>query len=100
MLDKLKVHWQVESNFQLAIIFFVFSISGSSTLVVRQFIFEFIHVNPDWPFLLKAAIYLVTIVPIYQANLLVIGSILGQFRFFWRFEKKILGRLGIKLKSN
>ncbi|PTN06774.1 DUF6787 family protein [Mangrovibacterium marinum] len=98
MLNKLKERWQIDSNFQLAIIFFVFSISGSSTLVVRKFIFEFIHVNPDWPFLVKALIYLLTIVPLYQASLLVIGSLLGQFHFFWRFEKKMLRRFGLKLK--
>ncbi|WP_394367556.1 DUF6787 family protein [Mangrovibacterium lignilyticum] len=98
MLRKLKERWQVDSNLQLFTIFFVFSVSGSSTLFVRKFVFHLIHFDPKWPFIFKVLVYLVTIVPIYQLSLLIIGTILGQFYFFWRFEKKMLRRFGIKLK--
>lgn len=97
MLDKLKRRWNVESNIQLAIIFFVFSISGSATLFFKKFIFSWIHFDPQWPFLMKALIYILTIIPVYQVTLLAIGTLLGQFAFFWQFEKKTLRRLGIKL---
>ena len=97
MLDKLKQRWQVRSTRQLLIIFFVFSISGSTTLYIRKYIFHWIHFSPHWPFPLKAVVYVLTIVPIYQLMLLSIGTLLGQSGFFWRFEKKTLRRFGIKI---
>jgi hypothetical protein len=35
----------------------------------------------------------------YQILLIVNGTILGQFKFFWAFEKKMLSRFGIKFKE-
>ena len=97
MINKLKQRWQVNTTFELFVIFFVFSISGSSTLFVRKYIFQWIHFDPHWPLLLKVAVYVITIVPIYQLSLITIGTLFGQFSFFWRFEKKTLRRFGIKL---
>ena len=36
------------------------------------------------------------LVPVYQILLIIIGSVFGEFKYFWRIEKKMLGRLGIK----
>jgi len=98
MFSKLKDKWQVESNIQLIVIFFVFSLSGSLSLVMRKFVFELIHFDSSWPFIFKAIIYILTIVPLYQISLILLGSLLGQFEFFWRFEKKMLRRFGIRVK--
>lgn len=98
MLNKLKDRWQVDSNLQLFVIFFVFSVSGSLSLFIRKFVFHLIHFDPNWPFIIKALVYIVTIVPIYQFSLLMLGTLLGQFGFFWRFEKKMLRRFGIRIK--
>ncbi len=97
MIEKLKQRWEIESTLQIIIIFIVFSISGSATLFIKQFIFEWINFDKEWPFLLKTTIYILTIVPIYQITLLSIGTLLGQFEFFWQFEKKTLRRFGIKI---
>ncbi len=96
MIRKLKQRWKIKSNLQLFTILFVFSISGSVTLFVKTLIFDWISYSPEWPFYLKTAIYLLTIVPVYQLTLLTIGTLLGQFEFFWSFEKKTMRRLGIK----
>jgi hypothetical protein len=45
--------------------------------------------------LIAIPIRLIIIFPIYQILLVLIGSIFGQFRFFWKFEKKILKRMRI-----
>ena len=97
MLNKLKLRWKVDSNIQLIIILIVFSVSGSATLFIKNYLFHWINYDPEWPFILKAIIYILTIIPIYQITLLLIGTLFGQFDFFWRFEKKALRRLGIKL---
>ena len=40
-----------------------------------------------WPF------RLLIIFPVYQVLLVIIGTIFGQFAFFWEFEKKMLERM-------
>ena len=42
------------------------------------------------------ALFIVISLVFYQILLLLWGWILGQFDFFWRFEKKMLKRLGLK----
>ena len=41
---------------------------------------------------------IIIIVPIYQVLLVATGTICGEFRYFWEIEKRILRRLGLKLK--
>ncbi len=97
MFKRLKKKWEVESNLQLILIFIVFSISGSGALLVRKLVFHLVDYTPDWPFWLTAIVYILTIVPAYQIMLMIFGTLFGQFTFFWKFEKKLLRRFGIKL---
>jgi hypothetical protein len=99
MFRRLKAKWKVESDLQLILIFIVFSISGSAALVIRKVVFDLINFDPDWPFVFKVFIYILTIVPAYQVMLVLIGTLFGQFAFFWNFEKKILRRFGIKFNN-
>ena len=99
MFKRLKEKWEISSNLQLIIIFVVFSISGSAALLVRKLVFSLINYDPDWPFLFKAVLYVLTIVPAYQLMLVTIGTLFGQFAFFWKFEKKMLRRFGIKFNN-
>ncbi|MGQ7869881.1 DUF6787 family protein [Sunxiuqinia sp. sy24] len=99
MFKRLKEKWEVESNVQLALIFLVFSISGSGALVIRKLIFHLVDYSPEWPFWLTVITYVLTIVPAYQLMLIFFGTLFGQFSFFWKFEKKLLRRFGIKLNN-
>ncbi|MGG8473459.1 DUF6787 family protein, partial [Rahnella sp. PAMC25617] len=38
---------------------------------------------------------LLIIFPLYQVLLVLIGFLLGQFKFFWAFEKKMLRSMGL-----
>ncbi|MGQ8337944.1 DUF6787 family protein [Sunxiuqinia sp. A32] len=96
MIERFKERWDVKSNFQLLVIFFVFSVTGSAAVMVRGWLFHWMGVDTDINILWLIPIYIVTIVPIYQMLLLVIGTALGQFQFFWKFEKKMLRRFGVK----
>lgn len=95
MFEKLKKRWKIESNFQLAIILIVFSITGSSMMFVREPAFNILGVTPDTAFWIKALLYVAIVFPSYQIALLFFGTIFGQFRFFWEFEKKMLRRMRI-----
>ncbi len=98
MLEKLKKRWNIESNFQVVILLFVFAISGSSTLYARKGIFYLIGVTTDTNIWIKVALYILVIFPVYQVIFLTIGALFGQFKFVWEFEKKMFGRFKIKNK--
>jgi hypothetical protein len=100
MLNKLKQRWNVKSNLQLFLILFVFSISGSITLFVKAYILSWINYSPEWPLYMKIMMWLFIVFPVYQLTLITMGTLLGQFEFFWRFEKKTMRRLGIKIDKS
>ncbi len=91
---RFKKKWNIKSDFQLIIIFIVFAITGSLSLYVSRPILSFFSINSDnfgvigyYP--LRIAI----VFPIYQILIIVVGTMFGQFNFFWKLEKKILSRL-------
>ncbi len=74
------------------VIIVVFSLSGSAALFARRAIFNFMGIHEHTAFGIKALAYVGTIVPSYFVILLVTGTIFGQFKFFWAFEKQMIRR--------
>lgn len=100
-MQRLKERWGVSSNFQLIIIFFVFSITGSSSVFAAKPFLNFIGLQqanfPDawWGSTLYWILRILLIFPFYQILLVIYGWLFGQFKFFWDFEKKMLKRIGL-----
>ena len=94
MKNKLIKIFKVKDFNQLIIIFIVFGITGSLSVVLGKYVlinvFGESFLNNDYYWLLR----LILIFPIYQVLLIIIGALFGQFRYFWEIEKKIL----IKMK--
>ena len=94
MKSKLLKIFKVKDFNQLIIIFIVFGITGSLSVVLGKYvlinIFGENFLNNDYYWLLR----LILIFPIYQVLLIIVGALFGQFRYFWEIEKKIL----IKMK--
>jgi hypothetical protein len=93
-MKRLKEKWKITSNVQFVIILVVFAITGSlSSKIAKPFCafigLDFSELNPVLAWILR----LIIILPIYQILLIIIGSLFGQFRFFWEFEKKIFRRI-------
>ena len=94
-MGSLKQRWGIQSNWQLAIIFFVFAITGSaSAWLSKPFCFWLGILKEDLEFWF-IPVRLLLIFPIYQVLLVLIGSLFGQYKFFWAFEKKMLRRMGL-----
>lgn len=93
-MNRLKYKWGIKSNFQLLIIFLVFSVTGSLTLWIAKPLLSLLKIEKELWFFWPARILI--IFPVYQILIVIIGALFGQFRFFWDFEKKILRRLGFK----
>ncbi|MCK0191170.1 DUF6787 family protein [Arenibacter sp. F20364] len=101
-MKKLKQRWGVSSNLQLAIIFIVFSITGSSSVYAAKPFLNWIglyreNFSPDflWGGFIYLTFRILLIFPIYQFLLVIYGWLFGQFKFFWEFEKKMLSRMGL-----
>nr|WP_315220944.1 DUF6787 family protein [uncultured Flavobacterium sp.] len=94
-MNRLKKRWGITSNLQLAIIFIVFAITGSASAWLSQPFCAWLGITKadfgGWFTLIR----LLIIFPIYQVLLVAIGTIFGQFRFFWTFEKKMLKNMGL-----
>ena len=93
MKNKLIKIFKVKDFNQLIIIFIVFGITGSLSVVLGKYvlinIFGESFLKNDYYWLLR----LILIFPIYQVLLIIVGALFGQFRYFWEIEKKILIRM-------
>jgi len=97
IMEKLKQRWGLTSNWQVLLIIIAFSINGSFATWIAKPATNFIGLNSEttnpwlfWP------VRIILIFIIYQITLPIVGFFLGQFKFFWNFEKKMLRRLGLK----
>ena len=94
MKSKLIKIFKVKDFYQLIMIFIVFGITGSLSVVLGKYVLinifgeSFLNNNYYW------FLRLILIFPIYQVLLIIVGALFGQFRYFWEIEKKIL----IKMK--
>lgn len=90
-ISKLKDKWGVSSWGLIAIIT-SFSLAGSTVVRIKTPILNAIlpvHSSP-W---LRGGTYALLIMPLYQICLVIYGTLLGQFRFFWEKEKKLIAFL-------
>ena len=98
MSQKLLKLFKVENYLRLLIIFTVFGITGSLSVVLGKYvsisIFSSNIQNNEFYWLIR----ILLIFPLYQILLIIIGTLFGEFKYFWAIEKKILVRLKI-LKS-
>lgn len=94
IFDYLSKKWGIKSRWQLAIICIVFAITGSLSVKVASPVLNFIGLEKGT---MSAWLYyplrILAIFPVYQVLLIIIGTLFGQFRFFWQIEKKMLSRM-------
>lgn len=99
MFEKIKIRWNIQSNFQVVIILLVFAITGSTTVVVKKAVFDLIQITSETALWIKIPVYIIVILAVYNFLLLVVGFLFGQFIFFWEFEKKFFSRLLFRRKQ-
>jgi hypothetical protein len=90
VFERLKSKWGINSNRDLVLICLTFSLAGMSILRERPIVFHAIGIQDATPFWLKALVYIPLIFPLYQINLLIFGTLLGQFPFFWEKERHLV----------
>lgn len=97
-MQKLLRAFKATSWVHLVTIFTVFGVTGSTAVVLAGPVLDYFSISLVtlspwfyWP------LRILIIFPLYQCLLIVIGTLFGQFQYFWAFEKKFLNRLGIRL---
>jgi len=96
LIQNLIKKFNAKSKIHLLVIFFVFGLSGSFSLWISSPIMSALdlkNVLNNYP--LYIFLRVLIIIPIYQIILIIIASIFGEFKYFWRFEKQILKRIKI-----
>ena len=94
-MEKLKKRWGITSNYQLTVLFMVFAITGTASAWLSKPFCIWLGITKEDLGFWFTPIRLLLIFPIYQVLLVLIGFILGQFKFFWAFEKRILRSIGL-----
>lgn len=93
-MGNFKERYNITSNWQYFVIVVVFAITGSSSALVAKPLLAFLGISkatlPYWAYI---ALYILLLFPVYQILLVTIGYLLGQFKFFWQFEKNMLRAL-------
>ena len=87
-MEKLKNIFKVSSTYQLIVVFIVFGITGSLSLFLSDYILNYLNIE-------NLIISLLLLLIIYQILLIIIGTLFGEFNYFWAMEKKILSRFKI-----
>lgn len=93
--QRFKLKYGIESDKDAIIILLVFALTGSLSVKVARPVLEMLGISKEtmspwvfWP------LRILIVFPIYQLLQICIGSSLGQFKFFWQFQKKMLRPFG------
>ena len=92
-MEKIRKLFKVDSNYQLFIVNIVFAITGSLALYFAGILLDLISISVDnTNTFLYWTLRITLILPVYQVLLLLVGTIFGEFQYFWAMEKKIISK--------
>lgn len=97
--EKWKTKWNVETDQRMLWIFLIFAITGSATVFVRKGIFKLFDISFDNS-ILQFTVRILAIYIVYQIMLMIVGSIMGEYKFVLWFLKKMNKRIIPKSKRN
>lgn len=91
-LQRLGTRWGVSTGRALVILL-VFACTGLTVMFLKRPVVAFFTEEEGGTPLLFSILYYILILPFYNVVLLVYGALLGQFEFFWAFEKRFFDRI-------
>jgi len=96
-IEKLKERWKLKNAWQVVIVLTVFACTGFTILFIKRPLLYWLA-GEDGDSTLATVLYYILILPLYNIILLGYGFLFGQFRFFWAFEKRFMGRIFSRFK--
>ncbi|MEO8173735.1 MAG: phosphoribosylglycinamide formyltransferase [Sediminibacterium sp.] len=94
MFKRLQEKWGVSTR-QFWILFIVFGLTGTTTAILTRYITAWLGMDASTFWVWKVLLRIGMLVFGYQFILLGYGALLGQWAFFWKYEKKLLRKLGV-----
>ncbi len=94
MFTRLQQKWGVSVR-QFWILFLVFALTGTTTAYLTRYLTTWLGMDTHSFWLWKLLLRLGMLVFGYQFILLAFGALFGQWAFFWKYERKLLQKLGI-----
>lgn len=91
-IEKLKEKWGLSSAYRVVMVMITFSIAGMVVVFLRNHLYAFLGVT-DAGFWVKFLLFITFFLPAHNLMLLIFGFFLGQFAFFWEYEKRFLKRI-------
>jgi hypothetical protein len=91
-IEKLKAQWGLSSAYRVVMVLITFSLAGMAVVLLRDHLYAFLGVT-DAGFWIKFLLFLTFFLPTHNLLLLVFGFFLGQFAFFWEYEKRFIRRI-------
>jgi hypothetical protein len=87
--ERFKQRWGIVSNVQLAVVFCAFGLAGFVTLGVKKLLMPCLGITPETVLYVRILAEILVILPLYQVLLFAVGTLLGQYRFFKGFLRKM-----------
>jgi len=92
-MEKIRKLFRVDTNYQLIIVNIVFAVTGTLALYLAGDVINLIGIKEsEVSSFIFWTLRIIIIIPVYQVLLIVIGTIFGEFKYFWEMEKKMLNR--------
>src|SRR5258706_14412049 len=91
-IEKLQTRWRVNSVAKVFIILAVFACTGLTVMFIKPVITGLFFNSGHSA--LFSILYWILILPFYNLVLLFYGFVLGNFKFFWEYEKRFFKRIG------
>ena len=99
MLEKLIKVFKANSLSHLMLIFIVFGITGSLSVVLSEPILNYLKLDQITNYVVvHILLRILVILIVYQVLLIVVGSIFGQFEYFKKIQKRFLMRIRLVKK--
>ncbi len=99
-LKRVEKRWKVTFKWELIVILIVFSITGSTSVMVGRPLLKVLGLTTDnLPVFLYWPLFVMCSFIFYQIFLVFYGWLFGQHAFFWEMERKMLTRFRL-IKSN
>jgi formyltetrahydrofolate-dependent phosphoribosylglycinamide formyltransferase len=101
MFKSLQQKWGINGA-QFWVIFVAFGFTGITTALITRYITDWIGLTSESFWLWKTLVRIFMLLFGYQVILLSYGALLGQWAFFWKYEKLLLQKLRImqSVKAN
>jgi formyltetrahydrofolate-dependent phosphoribosylglycinamide formyltransferase len=94
MFQRLQQKWGINGT-QFWVIFVVFGLTGITTAFITRYVTNWMGLSAESFWLWKVLVRIIMLLFGYQVLLLSYGALLGQWSFFWKYEKRLLQNFGI-----